>query len=189
MRYVQFNSPTDVKGTKTLLIEHSGKDDDIWIYLPALKKVRRLVSSNKKDSFVGTDFSYGDVIGHKVEDWKHKLLREEDVDGKPCYVIESSPKTPEVSENSGYSKRVSWVGKESFVTLKGESYDSSGQLLKKFHASKLEIVDKANAKWQPMELMAEDVASGHKTIIEFSNYKANVGVSDETFTSRSLERQ
>ncbi|PYM03363.1 MAG: RND transporter, partial [Candidatus Rokuibacteriota bacterium] len=70
-RMVRFLSPPDVKGTVTLLVEHSDTDDDIWIYLPALKKVRRLVASNKKDSFVGTDFSYGDVIGHKVEEWGH----------------------------------------------------------------------------------------------------------------------
>ncbi len=74
-RLVTFITPADVKGTKTLLVEHSGKDDDIWIYLPALKKVRRLVSSNKKYSFVGTDFSYWDVIGHRVEDWNHKIIK------------------------------------------------------------------------------------------------------------------
>ena len=61
-RLVTFNSPSDVKGTKNLLVEHSDKEDDIWIYLPALKKVRRLVASNKKDAFAGTDFSYGDII-------------------------------------------------------------------------------------------------------------------------------
>jgi hypothetical protein len=104
-RLVNFLSPADVRGTKTLLIEHSAADDDIWIYLPAMKKVRRLVSSNKKDSFVGTDFSYGDVIGHKVEDWNHRLLRQEKVDGRDCYVVESNPRRPEVADNTGYSKR------------------------------------------------------------------------------------
>jgi hypothetical protein len=68
-RLIRFLTPGDVKGTATLLVEHSAGDDDIWIYLPALHKVRRLVANNKKDSFVGTDFSYGDIIGHKVEDW------------------------------------------------------------------------------------------------------------------------
>ena len=102
-RYVNFLTPADVHGTKTLLIEHSAADDDMWIYLPAMKKVRRLVSSNKKDSFVGTDFSYGDVIGHRVEDWNHKLLRQERVDGRDCYVVESTPKRAEVADNTGYS--------------------------------------------------------------------------------------
>src|SRR5260221_1365115 len=106
MRITTFMSPSDVKGTKTLLIEHAGKDDDIWIYLPALKKVRRLVSNNMKDSFVGTDFSYGDVIGHRPSDWNHKIVRSESLDGRDCFVHQSRPKTPEVADNSGYSKRV-----------------------------------------------------------------------------------
>ena len=83
MRSVRFLSPGDIKGTATLLIEHATGDDDMWIYLPALKKVRRLVASNKKDSFVGTEFSYGDVIGHRTSDWTHRILREETVAGAP----------------------------------------------------------------------------------------------------------
>jgi outer membrane lipoprotein-sorting protein len=189
MRVVTFMTPTDVKGTKTLLIEHSGKDDDIWIYLPALKKVRRLVSNNKKDSFVGTDFSYGDVIGNKPDDWNHKILKSETVDGKDCFVIESLPKTPAIADNSGYSKRISWIDKESFVAIKGEAYDASNQLLKKFSAKKVEKVDAKNNKWQPMYLEAENVQNNHKTILEFKNFKANVGVSDDKFTTRYLEKQ
>jgi uncharacterized protein len=188
-RLVKFLSPSDVKGTKTLLIEHTGKEDDIWIFLPALKKVRRLVSNQKRDSFVGTDFSYGDVIGHRVDDWKHTLVREEKLEGKDCFVIESLPKTPAVTENSGYSKRVGWIEKTSFVALKGEIYDPAGLLLKKVTAGQVEKVDAKNDKWQPMRLEAENVQTGHKTVIEFSNFKAGVGVKDDEFTSRSLERQ
>ncbi len=187
-RLVNFESPADVKGTKTLLIEHSKGDDDIWIYLPAMKKVRRLVSSNKKDSFVGTDFSYGDVIGHKVEDWNHKILREEKIDGRDTWVIESTPKSPEVAENTGYSKRLSWVDKESRITLKGESFDTQGQAFKQFSAKNVQKVDEKNNKWQPMILEAKNLQTGTRTVLEFSDYKANVGVKDEIFTSRSLEK-
>jgi predicted RND superfamily exporter protein/outer membrane lipoprotein-sorting protein len=187
-RYVLFNTPADVKGTKTLLIEHSKGEDDIWIYLPAMKKVRRLVSSNKKDAFVGTDFSYGDVIGHRVEDWNHKVLKSEIVDGKDCYVVESTPAKPEIVDQSGYSKRVGWVDKVSFVALKAEAYDNGGQLLKKFTARKVQQIDQKKNKWQPMELEAENVQTSHKTIIEFKNFKANVGVKEDQFTSRALEK-
>ena len=113
-RMTRFLEPADVKGTVSLLVEHSDKDDDIWIFLPSVKKVRRLISSNKKDSFVGTDFSYGDVIGHKVKEWTHNLLKEEDADGKPCYVIESLPKDSTIKANTGYSKRVTWIQKDNF---------------------------------------------------------------------------
>jgi outer membrane lipoprotein-sorting protein len=189
MRITTFMSPSDVKGTKTLLIEHTGKDDDIWIYLPALKKVRRLVSNNKKDPFVGTDFSYGDVIGHRPSDWNHKIIKSESVDGRDCFVLESTPKTPEVADNSGYSKRVSWIDKENFVPLKGEVYESGNQLLKKFTSKGIEKVDAKNDKWQPMYLEAENVQTDHRTILEFRNFKANVGIGDDKFTTRYLEIQ
>ena len=189
MRITTFMSPSDVKGTKTLLIEHTGKDDDIWIYLPALKKVRRLVSNNKKDPFVGTDFSYGDVIGHRPSDWIHKIIKSESVDGRDCFVLESRPKTPEVADNSGYSKRVFWIDKENFVPLKGEVFDSGNQLLKKFTSKGIEKVDAKNDKWQPMYLEAENVQTDHRTILKFKNFKANVGIGDDKFTTRYLEIQ
>jgi uncharacterized protein len=187
-RLVDFLSPADVRGTKTLLIEHSAGDDDIWIYLPAMKKVRRLVASNKKDSFVGTDFSYGDVIGHKVEDWNHEVVRREKIDGRECYVVESTPKRPDVGDNTGYSKRVSWIDAESYVAIRGEVYDQGGELLKRTSAEDVQRVDTQNGRYQPMKMTAENVQTGHKTVIEFANFKANVGVADDVFSARSLER-
>ncbi len=187
-RLVKFLSPADVKGTKTLLIEHTGKDDDIWIYLPALKKVRRLVSSDKKSSFVGTDFSYGDVIGQRPEEWSHTVVGEETVDGKKCYVMESKPKTKEIAENSGYSFRKSWIDQESFVAVKAEFKDLSDKPLKILTQSKIEKVDVKNNKWQPMQLMAKNLQTGHSTVIEFYDYKANVGVDAKQFVSSALEK-
>ena len=91
MRMTRFSSPADVKNTVSLLIENAEGDDDIWIYLPALKKVRRLVAANKRDAFVGTDFSYGDMIGHKVDDWQHTIAGEETIDGRATWIVESTP--------------------------------------------------------------------------------------------------
>jgi predicted RND superfamily exporter protein/outer membrane lipoprotein-sorting protein len=188
-RMVRFLSPPDVKGTVTLLVEHSDKDDDIWIYLPALKKVRRLVASNKKDSFVGTDFSYGDVIGHKVEEWDHRLVREEPVDGQPCYVIESIPKNDTVKSNSGLSKRVSWIRKDNLVTVKGEFWDPAGEPLKTARFTDVRLLDPARGRWQAMQLEAANLQTGHRTIIRFENYKVNQQVKDEFFTTRYMERE
>jgi hypothetical protein len=189
MRMVRFLSPPDVKGTVTLLIEHSEKDDDIWVYLPALKKVRRLVSSNKKDSFVGTDFSYEDVIGQKVNEWNHRLVREEVFDSQPCYVIESLPKSETIKTNSGYSKRLTWVRKDNFMMIKGETWDTAGQPLKSFHFSDVQLVDSARGKWQAMKLEAANLDNGHRTVIQFENFKTNQGVKDEYFTTRYIEKE
>lgn len=189
MRMTRFMAPADVKGTVSLLIEHSAGDDDIWIYLPALKKVRRLVSSNKRDSFVGTDFSYGDVIGHKVGEWNYKLLREEQADGADCYVIEATPKSDEVRDNSGYSKRVLWIRKDNNFAIKGDLWDEAGEPVKKFHMTELKEVDPARHKWQAMKLEAENLQSGHKTIISFENFKVNQKVRDDFFTTRYMEKE
>jgi uncharacterized protein len=186
-RVVVFDSPADIRGTRTLLIEHSNADDDIWIYLPAMKKVRRLVASNKKDSFVGTDFSYGDVIGHKVEDWNHKLVREEKVGGLECWVIESTPTTPQVADASGYSKRISWIDERSYVALRTDIFDPQGGFLKRLTQEDVRQVDAANNRWQAMRLVAENAQTNHKTIIELRNFNANVGISDAAFTPRALE--
>lgn len=189
MRMTRFISPPDIKGTVSLLVEHSEKDDDIWIYLPGLKKVRRLVSSNKKDSFVGTDFSYGDVIGHKVGEWEHKLIKEEEVDGKPCHVIESTPKSEAIKSSSGYSKRLSWVRKDNYVTIKGEMWDEAGQLIKSSTFKDVQLVDPDRVKWQPMRLEALNVQTGHRTVILLDKFKVNQQVGDDYFTTRYMERE
>lgn len=189
MRMTRFMAPADIKGTVSLLKEHSAGDDDIWIYLPALKKVRRLVSSNKKDSFVGTDFSYGDVIGHKTAEWNYKLLREESEDGMACYVIEATPKSDAVRDNSGYAKRVLWVRKDNFFAIKGELWDEAAQPVKTFHMTELQEVDPVRHKWQAMRLKAKNLQTGHQTVIHFENFKVNQKVRDEFFTTRYMEKE
>ena len=188
-RMTRFLEPTDVKGTVSLLVEHSDKDDDIWIYLPSVKKVRRLISSNKKDSFVGTDFSYGDVIGHKVKEWSHTIVKEEEVDGKPCYVIESIPKDATIKTNTGYSKRIGWIQKDNFVTVKAISYDEAGELLKEAKYSHWKEVDTVKHKWQAGILEAKNLQTGHSTVITIDQFKVNNGVKDDFFTTRYMEQQ
>jgi hypothetical protein len=102
--------------------------------------------------------------------------------------MESTPKRAEVADNTGYSKRISWIDKESYVAIRGEIYGENGELLKKTSAEDVQKVDAKNDRYQPMKLISENVQTGHKTIIEFTNFKANVGVGDEVFTARSLEK-
>ena len=189
MRMTRFLAPADVKGTVSLLNEHSDKDDDIWIFLPALKKVRRLVSSNKRDSFVGTDFSYTDVIGYKVNEWNYKLLREEMMDGNICYVIESTPKNAAVLANTGYSKRVDWIRKDNFVSVKSEMADDNAQPLKTMRFADIRLVDEKHGKWQAMHLEANNVQTGHRTLIQLENLKVNQQVADDFFTTRYMEKE
>ncbi len=188
MRFLRFLSPADIADTTTLLIEHPDANDDMWIYLPALKKVRRLAAANKRDSYVGTDFSYGDMIGHRVGDWRHTRLRDENVEGQACHVIESRPENTNVQSESGYSRRVNWVRKDNFVLVRSETYDESGQLLKVYRAEDIQLVDPVAGRWQPMFMEIRNVQSGHQTRLEIRNYRINPSLADEAFTTRAMEK-
>lgn len=188
-RVVRFLSPSDVRNTTSLLIENAKGEDEIWIYLPALKKSRRLASNNKKGSFFGTDLSYGDVVGHKPEAWVHRWLKAEDFEGQPCDVIESLPKSPLVAEESGYSKRTSWVGRQNHSAIKVEMLDPGGALLKTVISSDWRLVDPARGKWQAMTLSAKNSQTGHSTTIVIDRFDANVEIAENVFSQRYLERE
>jgi uncharacterized protein len=188
MRIVWFLSPPDVRGTATLTIEHSDAEDDIWVYLPALQKTRRLLASNKKDSYVGTDFSYNDIIGFNVRAWRHRLLRREALSGANDYVIVSVPASAAVQAETGISKRVQWIRPDSFVAEKTELYDTSGRLAKTLTASDIRRFDPANSRWQAMHQEAHDALSGHSTVVQYDSFRANTGISADDFNVRALER-
>jgi hypothetical protein len=186
MRLVRFNAPADIRGTTTLLIEHTAADDDMWVYLPAMRRVRRLVASNKKDSFIGTDFSFGDVMGHKVDDWQHSLLRQELRGGVEHYVIESLPINDNVRTHSGYAKRITWVRMDSFATTYVEAFDVRGQPYKTFSFFNIQQVDAEHDKWQPMRAESTNLQSGHSTTIRFRNFRIGEPLSDKLFSANNL---
>lgn len=188
-RILRFQAPADIKGTVTLLIEQTAQDDDMWIYLPSLKKTRRLVSDNKRDSFVGSDLTFGDLIGHKPSEWNSTLQKEDTLDGKSVYVIESLPKDESVKSHTGYSKRLIWIDKQSNVALKTDYWDETGQLLKTIQVSDVRLVDVDRTKWQFMDLNAENYQNHHKTILHFDDYKVNQNLADKLFNPSSLEKE
>ena len=188
-RLIRFLEPADVKGTATLMIEHSDGDDDIWIYLPALHKTRRLVANNKKDTFVGTDFSYGDIIGHRVDDWTYTYVGTDTVDGAKTHVIEAVPKTPEIATNSGYGKRKIWIRDDDFVAVKGEYWDTAGSPVKTFTARDVREIDPAEHKFQAFHLEMKNTQTGHSTAIDVHKLDVGLGLDDEQFTERYLEKE
>lgn len=188
-RVVRFVAPAEVKGTATLLVEHADGDDDIWIYLPALRKVRRLVANNKKDSFVGTDFSYGDIIGHRVDDWTYRLEARETIDGTETYVLEATPKTDAIRDTSGYGKRKLWIRADNFVAIKAAYWDGGGTLLKEFEASDVRQIEPTTGKWQAFRLTMHNRQTGHSTELRFTKLDVGVGLRDEEFSERYLDKE
>ena len=175
-----FTSPADVRGTSFMNWSYTdGKDDDQWIYLPALKRTKRISSGSKGDYFMGSDFTYDDLGDrHPIEDI-HKLLREETIDGKACYVVESTPK----DEDYMYSKTITWVMKDNFIGLQREFYDEDGDLLKTL---KIHDYNKINGFWTILKTEMKNVQKNHKTIMQFSDVKKNQGISSSKFTERSM---
>jgi len=185
---VRFSTPADIKGTSFLQVEHIDGDDDLWIYLPALKKSRRLVANNKKDSFVGSDFSYGDISLPKVDQYRHTLVRSEKVDGFDCYVVESVPASEAVRANSGYSKKLTWVRTDNFVETKVEYYDLAGRLWKTQTVTRHELVEPQKSRWFALQREMTNHQNGHRTVITMAKVTPGLAIADDTFTTRSIEQ-
>lgn len=186
---VRFSAPADIKGTGFLQIEHSDGDDDLWIYLPALKKSRRLVANNKKDSFVGSDFSYGDISLPKVDLYRHTLVRSEKLGEVDCYVIESVPADDQVRANSGYSRKVSWIRADNFFEQKVEYFDLGGRLLKTQHVDRIVPVDPEQGRWFALHREMHNHQTDHRTVIDAENADVSPEINDDIFTTRSIERE
>jgi outer membrane lipoprotein-sorting protein len=185
---IKFSTPADIRGTGVLQIEHSAGDDDLWIYLPALKKSRRLVANNKKDSFAGSDFSYGDITLPSVDDYRHAVLRRETVGGFDCHVIESVPASDAVRANSGYGRKITWVRADNFLEAKVEYYDAAGRLLKTQTTGRHQLVEPDKGRWFALAREMTNHQSGHRTTIDASAVEPGA-LSDDVFTTRFLERE
>ncbi len=177
-----FISPADVKNTSFMNWSYdSDKADDQWIFLPALKKVKRISSDSKSDYFMGSDFTYDDLGDRKLDADVHKLLREEKINGYDCYVVESKSK----DEDYMYSKTISWIRKDNFTGVKKEFYDEDGELLKILNIKK---VEKISGYWIITSSEMDNVQKNHKTTIQLSNVKVNSGVSSSMFSERMMMR-
>jgi hypothetical protein len=187
-RLQRFRFPPDVKGTGFLVEERSDGDDHMWLYLPTLRKSRRKLASNKKDSFLGTEFSYGDVTGPKVPEYTYVLKGEEEIDGHLCYVIESTPATEEIGKDYGYSRRIDYIRKDNYTHQKIVFYDLKEKLLKTLACSDPVEADPANHKWFVKRREMVNHQNGRKTVLQMESIQINLGLDENEFTIRYLER-
>jgi hypothetical protein len=186
---IRFLQPGDVEGTGYLQVQHYDGEDDMWIYLPALKKVRRLVANNKKDSFVGSDFSYGDILIPVVDTYKHSILKSEALEGEDCWVIESIPSSEQIRKDYGYGKKTSWIRKSNFMEKKVEFLDTGGRPLKTMVVPEVVEVDAAARKWWATRREVRNHQTGHSTLLIFENLDTKKPVGEDFFTTRYLERE
>jgi outer membrane lipoprotein-sorting protein len=178
-----FDSPKDVAGTAFLNFTHKVGDDDQWLYLPALKRVKRISSRNKSGSFMGSEFAYEDIANQEPEKYTYKWLRDEQYDGMDCFVIERYPVD---RENSGYSRQVAWIDKDAYRTRKVEYYDRKDAHLKTLTMSGFEQY--LGKYWRPAKMLMINHQTGKSTELQFTNYQFNVGLNDDDFNKNSLKR-
>lgn len=177
-----FQYPADVKGTSFLVWGESGKkgEDQQWLYLPAMQRVRPVSTAGRGESFLGTEFSYYDMGSRSLDDDLYSLLKEEKVGTEKCYVIEAKPKVMKY-----YSKVIFWIRKDNYIPLKMDFYDKKGGYLKQATMSKIENIQGINT---PRRIEMANAQTGNKTVIEFNNIKYNTGLSDSIFTERYMTR-
>ncbi len=178
-----FQSPADVRGTSFMNWSYAeqGKGDDQWIYLPALKRVKRISSEGRGDNFMGSDFTYDDLGDRQPAEDVHTLTGTESVDGEACWVVESVPKDPK----DLYSKTITWISKEKTVGLKRDYYDKRGSLLKTLRISSIESI---SGVWVIKKTEMRNEQKKTSTRMEFSEVKIDSGLVDGDFTERAMTK-
>jgi hypothetical protein len=174
--YIRFTSPADIEGTAFLTWENKNTDDDQFLYLPALQRVRRIVSSQKSNRFVNTDYTYEDLQSREVSQDTHTILKEEKIDNYDCWVLESIPKA---TDDSQYGKRIIWVIKEIYLPIKTEFYDKRGRLFKILTGKKIQKID---GIWTILDAEMNDLKKKHRTLMKTDEIQYNRSVPDEIFT-------
>ena len=179
---IVFQQPASVTGTRFLTIENSGRDNDQWIFLPSLGRVRRIAASEGSGSFMGSDFSYDDISSsdRNLDLDNHSILREEKFNNNDCYVIESVPKNPGYQ----YSKMIQWIDKNNFVTYKIELYDRRGNQVKLLEILELQEVQGRLAPWVTR---MTTLAAGTSTSLNVVMLKYDDNIPDGVFTVNYLE--
>jgi len=178
-----FDTPRDVKGTAFLNFTHKVGDDDQWLYLPALKRVKRISSRNKSGSFMGSEFSYEDISSQEVEKYTYKWIRDETHEGRECFVIEYYPVD---KKNSGYTRQVTWIDKKEYRVWKVEYYDRKNSLLKTLTVKGYQKY--LDRYWRCDEMFMINHQTGKSTRLVMSDYKFRTGLKDSDFNQNSLRR-
>ncbi|MCF7797188.1 MAG: outer membrane lipoprotein-sorting protein [Lentisphaeria bacterium] len=182
---MRFVYPQDVRGTGFLTLEYADRPDDRFLYMPALRRIKKIASSGSGGNFMSSDFTYYDIGTPELADWTYALLREESFDGIDAYVIEATPGTSQVREDTGYSKIIHWVAKDDLRIYHSEYFDQSGELKKRLNVEKFERV---NGFPFATEMVMHDVIIDHTSRMIFENLEVNNPIPDSFFTPRMLQR-
>lgn len=177
-----FDKPADVKGTAFLTYSHTQKADEQWLYLPALKRVKRINSKNKSGPFMGSEFAYEDLASQEVDKYSYKYLRDETFNGVECFVVERYPSY----KHSGYKRQIAWINKSEYRPEKIVFYDRKNALLKTLTYDHYQQY--LNQYWRADTMNMINHQTGKSTSLKWHDYKFKTGLSDRNFSKNSLKR-
>ena len=177
-----FDKPRDVKGTAFLSFSHKEGADDQWLYLPALKRVKKISSNNKSGPFMGSEFAFEDLSSQEVEKYTYRYVGDDILDGINCFMLERDPVDPK----SGYTVQIVWIDKEEYIPRKIDFYDRKSSLLKTLTFSNYkQYLDKY---WRASEMNMINHQTGKSTRLEWREFKFATGLTDRDFDKNSLKR-
>lgn len=177
-----FDEPADVKGTAMLTYSHGLKPDDQWLFLPAIKRVKRISSRNKSGPFMGSEFAFEDLGSQEIEKYSYKFLREEACGELQCYVLERIP----AYKYSGYKRQHVWLDNKGYRLIKADFYDRKDELLKTLNSSNYQQF--LGHYWRPGKMEMVNHQNGKSTTLEWNNYSFKTGLSENDFKSQTLKR-
>ena len=178
---IRFTSPADIDGTAFLTVEKPGWETDQFLYLPALRRTRRIVSSQKSSRFVNSDFTYEDMERHRVDDYDYTITGSTTTSGVDCYILETTPKPETVSQ---YARTIGHIAKAALVPLYAEHFDAKGTKIKHYKVMNLE---KIQGIWTESTVMMEDIIKNHQTYIKIQSIEYNTDIDPSRFSSQTLE--
>jgi hypothetical protein len=187
-RIYRILSPAELKGIGVLIFDYEDKNDEMWIYLPELRKTRRISSIKKSKNFLGSEFSYADLNIPTLSNFTYRVVREESVDGAPCWVIETLPKNDKVAESEGYSKKLYWVSKAEHTVRRAVFYDLEGELLKELTSKDIKLLDPKKQRYRPMYMEMVNKQNGRRSVFKSEKVLFSPETKDSFFTTRYLER-
>ncbi len=189
-RIMFFLAPADVKDTGFLTYDFAAdeKDDDQWLFLPALKKTKRIATSDKSGSFMGSDFNYSDMTRRELDAYDFKILKEQDVRGHKTWLIEALPKTQDQIDETGYKKSVLFVRQDNFILVRAVHWTDVGGKLKYLDVPGLEQIDGVWTITSMTMTTKKNKVTEHKTEMTFSNVRYNQDLDETLFTLRRLEK-
>ena len=177
-----FDTPPDVRGTGLLTYTHFSGEDDQWLYLPALKRVKRIASKNKSGPFVGSEFAYEDLTSQEVSKYSYKYLNDETIDGNEHFVVERYP----LDKNSGYTRQIAWIDKEHYRFKRIEFFDRKNKHLKTLSFYEYGLYE--NRFWRAGSMIMENHVSKKSTQLSWNNFQFGRGVRDQDFNKNALKR-